>query len=210
MTLALTPRTLSDLVPIPAARTRQHARTVALVTGFALLTAALAQWKITLGFTPVPITGQTLGVLLAGASLGSVKGAASQALYWAMGLVGLPFYSGGDGGWKSGTGTTMGYLVGFIVAAALVGLLAERRQDRSFLSSIPAMLLGSMIIYVFGVTWLAHDLHVGVANSNPDVLGGETGLSLGMTPFLIGDALKVLVAGSLTPLAWRFASRRDG
>lgn len=205
MTLAVTPRTLSDLVPVPSARVAQHLRTVALVSGFALLTAALAQVQFSLGFTPVPITGQTLGVLLAGATLGAWKGAASQTLYWALGLTGLPFYAGGDGGWQSGTGTTLGYLVGFILAAALVGLLAERRHDRSFVSSAPAMLAGTALIYACGVAWLAHDLGIPVAVSDPAVLGGETGVSLGLTPFLIGDALKVLLAGAVMPVAWGVA-----
>ncbi len=207
MTIAVTPRTLSDLIPVPSTIVQRRVRTVALVTGFALLTAALAQWQLTLGFTPVPITGQTLGVLLAGATLGSWKGAASQALYWVMGLVGLPFYADGAGGWSEGTGATLGYLVGFIVAAGLVGLLAERHHDRSFVSSVPAMLAGTAIIYTFGAGWLAHDLGVPVAVSNPDVLGGETAMSLGVNPFLIGDALKLLVAGAVTPLAWRIAGR---
>jgi biotin transport system substrate-specific component len=176
-------------------------RTGALVLGFALLTAALAQFEIKLSFTPVPITGQTLGVLLAGGALGMRLGAASQGLYWVMGLIGLPFYSGGEGGWKAGTGATMGYLVGFIVAAALIGYLAERRHDRNLVSSVAAMALGSAIIYILGAGWLAHSLNIPIAT------GDANAIAYGVTPFLIGDAIKMLLAGALLPAAWSIANR---
>ncbi len=186
----------------PSIRNLAVARTVALVVGFALLTAALAQWEWKLGFTPVPITGQTLGVLLAGGALGWRSGAASQMLYWVFGLVGLPFYSGGDGGWSIGTGATMGYFVGFVVAAGVVGYLAERRQDRNLASAWSAMALGSVIIYVFGAGWLAHDLGLPVAT------GDVNALSLGVTPFLIGDIVKLTLAGALLPGAWALVNRK--
>jgi biotin transport system substrate-specific component len=185
----------------PTERSRAALRSVALVVGFALLTAALAQIEITLSFTPVPITGQTLGVLLAGGTLGWQLGASSQLLYWAFGLVGLPFYAGGDGGWKTGTGATMGYLVGFVVAAAVIGYLAERRQDRNLASSWSAMALGSIIIYTFGAVWLAHKLNVPVAT------GDTNALSLGVTPFLIGDLIKLILAGALLPAVWATVDR---
>jgi len=177
-------------------------RTATLVTGFALLTAALAQFEIHLGFTPVPITGQTLGVLLAGAALGWRSGALSQGLYWVLGLIGLPFYSGGDGGWKDGTGATMGYFVGFVVAAAAIGYMAERKQDRNLVSSIAAMAFGSVVIYAFGAAWLAHKLNVPVAT------GDVNAISLGVTPFLIGDAIKMLLAGAALPAAWALTDDR--
>lgn len=178
------------------------ARDAVLVAGAALLTAALAQFELHLGFTPVPITGQTLGVLLAGGALGARRGGASQLLYWALGLTGLPFYSGGQGGWSSGTGTTLGYFVGFVLAAALVGRLAERRQDRTLSTSLAAMALGSVVIYACGAAWLAHDLGIPVAT-------GETNaIALGVTPFLVGDLVKLLVAGALLPAAWQLVDRR--
>jgi biotin transport system substrate-specific component len=185
----------------PLVRHRAAVRAVALVVGFALLTAALAQFKLTLGFTPVPITGQTLGVLLAGGALGWRLGAASQLLYWVFGLVGLPFYAGGSGGWTNGTGATMGYLVGFVVAAGAIGYLAERRQDRNLASSWSAMALGSIIIYTFGAGWLAHKLNVPVAT------GDTNALTLGVTPFLIGDLIKLLLAGALLPATWAAIDR---
>jgi biotin transport system substrate-specific component len=185
----------------PTARNRAALRTVALVVGFALLTAVLAQIEIKLSFTPVPITGQTLGVLLAGGALGSRLGAASQLVYWMLGLVGLPFYAGGAGGWTNGTGATMGYLVGFVVAAGAIGYLAERKQDRNLASSWSAMALGSIIIYAFGAGWLAHELNIPIAT------GESNALSLGVTPFLVGDLIKLLLAGALLPAAWAAVDR---
>ena len=171
--------------------------TAASVVGFALLTAAAAQFEIRLPFTPVPITGQTFAVLLSGAALGSLAGGASQLLYVALGAVGLPFYAGGDSGWEVVSGTTGGYLVGFIVAAYVVGLLAERRQDRTLSGAIPAFLAGSVVIYLFGVPWLAHVLDV----------SWEEAVGFGLTPFVIGDLVKIVFAGVLLPTAWRLSGR---
>ena len=174
---------------------RSRAITVALVVGFALLTALAAQIRIPVPGSPVPITGQTFAVLLAGAALGSWAGAGSQALYWALGAVGLPFYSNASGGWEAATGATAGYLVGFIAAAWAVGALAERGQDRDVWSAIPAFLAGNAVIYLCGVTWL----YVSVA-SIPTMTAA---LEAGLTPFVIGDLLKIVLAGLLLPLAWR-------
>lgn len=190
------PRTLVDRLPISDSRVRSAVAIVA----FATLTAACAQWRMPLPWTPVPITGQTMAVLLAGASLGAWRGAASQVLYVAVGTLGMPIFQNAEGGWDVVTGTTGGYLVGFIVAAAVIGLLAERRQDRHFATSLSAMALGSAIIYVAGATWLAHELGVSAAEA----------VNLGVAPFLIGDAAKALIAGALLPTAWRLlGDRRD-
>jgi biotin transport system substrate-specific component len=172
--------------------------TAAVIAGFALLTAAAAQIEIPLWFTPVPITGQTFAVLLAGAALGWRAGAASQLLYVGLGAVGLPFYSGGDSGWEVVTGATGGYLLGFIVAAAFVGLLAERRQDREVLTAVPAFLAGTAVIYVIGVPWLA-------AVAGFDAI---TAIEKGLAPFVIGDLVKVALAGLALPAAWRLTGRR--
>lgn len=159
----------------------------------------MAQIEIPLWFTPVPITGQTFAVLLAGAALGWRAGAASQVLYFGLGAIGLPFYSGGDGGWEIATGATGGYLIGFIVAAGVVGYLAERKQDRSFVTAVPAFLTGSVIIYALGVGWLAYDLGIGM----------ERALELGMVPFVVGDIIKVVLAGAALPAAWRLIDRSN-
>ena len=174
-------------------RTVAAARAAALVVGGALLTAAAAQLTIHVPWTPVPITGQTFAVLLVAASLGMRLGVASQALYVVLGAVGLPFYAGAEGGWTAATGSTAGYLIGFVVAAAIVGRLAERRQDRSLLTALAAFALGSAVIYVCGAAWLAHSLDV----------SADKAIELGVTPFLLGDALKIALAGVGLPVAWR-------
>ncbi|NQV08161.1 biotin transporter BioY [bacterium] len=175
-----------------------RATTSALIVGFALLTAAAAQIQIPLWFTPVPITGQTFAVLLAGAALGWRAGAASQALYLGLGAIGLPFFAGGEGGWSVVTGATGGYLIGFVLAAALVGTLAERRHDRSVLTAIPTFLAGSALIYLAGVTVLAARLDVGAIEA----------MELGMVPFIMGDLIKIGLAGLALPAAWRLVGER--
>lgn len=172
---------------------------IAGVAGFALLTAGAAQIRIPLWFTPVPVTGQTLAVLLSGAALGSVAGGASQLLYLGLGAVGLPFFAGGESGWQVVTGATGGYLLGFVVAAVVIGHLAERRQDRAIVSAIPAFLTGSTIIYLCGVPWLARALDTSWHHA----------VELGVTPFLIGDLLKIALAGLLLPAAWRIVAARN-
>lgn len=174
-------------------------RTVVLVTGFALLTALAAQITVPLPWTPVPVTGQTFAVLLSGAVLGWKAGAGSQVLYVALGAVGLPFYADGASGWQVVVGATGGYLVGFVIAAALIGYLAERGQDRNLATSIPAMLAGTAIIYLLGVTWLAAELGVSATKA----------MELGLVPFVIGDAIKLAAAGALVPATWKVVSRKD-
>ncbi len=170
-----------------------------------MLTAVLAQVSIPLSFTPVPITGQTLAVLLSGAVMGPRLGSASQALYIALGAVGFRvFAERGSGITIDGAnGTelipTFGYLVGFVVASYLVGVMAKRGQDRNILSAIPAFLAGSAVIYVFGATFLSYSL--GVPFAAP--LDQPSALAFGIAPFVIGDVLKAGVAGLLLPTAWR-------
>lgn len=188
------PLTLGQRVHLTATQTR----TLLAVVGGALLTAAAAQVTFQLPWTPVPITGQTFAVLLTGTALGMRWGAASQALYVALGAIGLPFYADGDGGWEAATGATAGYLVGFVLAAAVLGRLAEQRQDRALLTSLPAMLAGTAVIYGCGATWLAHSIGVSAAEA----------VELGVAPFLIGDAVKLVAAGLLVPTAWRLLGDR--
>lgn len=178
---------------------RRAATTVALMVAFALATAALAQLRIPLPGTPIPVTGQTLGVLLAGAALGSRIGAGSMLLYVTLGAIGLPFFAGGEGGLTYATGSTFGYLAGFVVAAWLVGWFAEQRHDRSVRTAIPAFLIGSAVIYTLGVAWLWASVE-----SIP-TLGAA--LDAGFSPFVVGDLAKALLAGLTLPVAWMLTDR---
>jgi biotin transport system substrate-specific component len=185
---------LADLIAADRARVTRITWDIALVVGAAALVGLLAQISIKLSFTPVPITGQTLGVLLAGTSLGWRRGAAALTLYAAAGVAGVPWFAGGISGYPA---ASFGYIIGFIVAAAVCGYLAERGADRTILGSVPAMVAGEIMIYLFGVTWLAFDLHVGPAKA----------LDYGFTPFVIGDAIKAAIAAGLLPAAWWLAGR---
>ena len=164
-----------------------------LVLGGAALVALAAQIEIHLGFTPVPITLQTFAVLLVGAALGSVLGVAALGLYLLLGLVGAPVYAGGESGWEWVEGATGGYLVGFMLAAGVAGLLAERQWDRRLATAVTALLTGNVLIYAFGLPWLAH-----VAD-----LGWQETFEQGLYPFVVGDLAKLYLAGALLPAAWR-------
>lgn len=189
--ITTTPNVLADRL---AHRLDRVERAAVLVSGAVLLTTLAAQVKFVLPWTPVPVTGQTFAVLLTATVLGLRLGVLSQGIYVAIGALGAPVYADWEGGWHAATGATAGYLVGFVVAAAVVGHLAERHQDRSIATSIPAMLAGTAVIYLLGATWLAAHLDVSAARA----------VELGIAPFLIGDTLKLVAAGLLLPAAWRF------
>jgi biotin transport system substrate-specific component len=170
---------------------------VLLVCGGAGLIAASAQLSIKLPFTPVPITGQTFAVLLVGAGLGTLRGGAAALLYVLVGLV-APVYAPHTGyGWATVTGASGGYLVSYPFAAALTGWLAERRWDRRFSSSIGAMLTGNVVIYLFGLPWLAHVLHTNLEQTLQD----------GLYPFVPGDTFKLYLAAAALPAAWKLVGR---
>ncbi|MDH2429853.1 biotin transporter BioY [Sphaerisporangium sp. TRM90804] len=179
------PAVLSDLIP------KSLVRDAALVIGAAGLTGVAAQVSIPLPGTPVPFTLQTFAVLLAGAALGLPRAFLGMALYLALGQLGVPWFA------SSGGNATLGYVVGFVLAASVVGALASRGGDRTAPRTFATMLFGTLLIYAVGVPWLM------VA----------TGLSLpaafaaGVVPFLIGDAVKVLVATGLLPAAWKLTRR---
>ena len=194
---------------LPRPRTRGAAVIVeaVLVVACSLLVAGLAQLSIRLPFTPVPITGQTLGVLLVGTSLGWIRGGVSLGLYLAEIAVGLPFAAEGQAGLDRLALITPsgGYLWGFLVAAALMGWLANLGWDRRLRSSISVMLLGSVVIYVVGLTWLhASPTFAALLEHQPTL---EDTLRAGLYPFVIGDILKLLVAAALLPAAWRLVGR---
>jgi biotin transport system substrate-specific component len=165
---------------------------IVLVFAGAALTGLLAQWEIP--FSPVPMTGQTLGVLLAGASLGAVRGGLSMVLYVGAGLAGLPWFAGAASGYPA---ATFGYLLGFIVAAVVLGLIAQTGRDRHVAQAIWAMFLAEAIIYAFGVTWLKVDLHVTWALA----------VDYGFSPFIVGDLVKMLIAALMLPAAWHVIDR---
>lgn len=178
---------------LPGARVRD----AVLVLGSALLTAILAQVSIPVAGSPVPITGQTLAVVLTAAALGPVRGVAGQALYLTLGAVGLPFYSDASGGLEVVWGATGGYLIGFLPAAYLIGLAARQGQDRRVTRALPLFALGQLVIFAVGVPWLAV-----VADMSP-----AQALDAGFYPFLVGGAVKAVLAGLLLPAAWRVTRR---
>ncbi len=171
----------------------QKAREALLIVAGALWVALLAQVRIPLPFTPVPITGQTFAVLLVGAALGAGRGAAALMLYLTMGLGGLPVFAGGAAGFAHLTGPTGGYLIGFVLAAYVIGRMAERGLERTIRTSFLPFLVGTAIIYLAGVSWLA--LYIGL----------PAAVEKGLLPFLIGDALKLLLASIALPSAWKLA-----
>ncbi|MFC7877852.1 biotin transporter BioY [Isoptericola sp. NPDC057391] len=181
---------------------RSLATDVGLVIGGAALTALLAQ--VTVPLPLVPITGQTMAVLLVGATLGATRGAASMSLYALLGMIGLPVFSDASGGMSVVLGTTGGYIVGFVAAAALVGRLAERRWERTFLKGLVTFLAGTAVTFAVGLPWLA-------------VVAGldlQATIAHGLAPFVLPGILKAAVVAGLLPAAWkgaeRLAARREG
>ena len=181
-------RVLADVVG------RSRVADVALVVGAAALVGLLAQISIPLGFTPVPITGQTLGVLLAGSALGWRRAGLSMTLYVLAGLAGVPWFAHHASGYPS---ATFGYLLGFVVAATVLGALAERGRDRHVGRALVSMVLGEVLIFACGVTWLAHALHVSFSQA----------VALGLTPFVWGELIKAALAGVALPSSWRLVAR---
>jgi len=170
---------------------------IVLVLAGAALVTVLAQVAIPLW--PVPITGQTLAVLLVGSTLGWARGAISMALYAVLGLVGLPVYSDGSHGAGVLFGATGGYIIGFIVSAALVGWLAERQWDRKILKALVTFVAGSVVVFAIGLPWLAVVLHTDL----------PTTLQYGLYPFILGGIIKAIIAAALLPLAWFGANKLE-
>ncbi|MEO6197026.1 MAG: biotin transporter BioY [Dehalococcoidia bacterium] len=209
---AVFPRVSRDSLPAVLARD------FALMTGFALFTALCAQIAIQTPWSPVPITGQTFAVLVAGGSLGMWRGAGSMIIYTLMGMLIFsafaPSTSPVSGTWDlhfilpwSGTKDFIwdfpsgGYIVGFILAAALVGFLCERQWDRKPWAHL-AMFLGAVVLYIPGILWLAHDLDISLS----------TALDYGLYPFVVGDMAKLGLASLTLPVGWAIVKRfqQDG
>jgi biotin transport system substrate-specific component len=186
----VSPRTLADVVP------GGLVRSIALVVGGTLFVALSTLVSIPLPFTPVPLTLQTFAVLLVGAALGSKRGLVSVALYALVGIAGVPWFSQHHSGFSF---PSFGYIVGFIAAAWVAGLLAERGNDRHVVKTVGLMVLGNVVIYAFGIAGLMLSTGMPLA----------TAISKGLVPFLIGDAIKIALAAGLLPGTWKLVNSRD-
>jgi biotin transport system substrate-specific component len=184
---------LADLLPASSAA-RARLRDAALVVGGAALTGLAAQISVPVPGSPVPVTGQTFAALLVGTTLGARRGAASLGLYAVAGVAGLPWFADGSSGWSM---PSFGYILGMVLASAVVGALARRGGDRTVLRTAGVMVLGSAVVYAIGVPYLAHSAHLSAADA----------VRLGLRPYLLGDALKAALAVSLLPTAWRLLPR---
>ncbi|MFJ7626182.1 biotin transporter BioY [Streptomyces sp. NPDC097595] len=189
---ARTGAVLADL--LPAARHR-YAVDTALVLGGAALTGIAAQIAVPVPGSPVPVTGQTFAALLVGTALGARRGFLSLAVYALIGMAGMPWFANGTSG---PGGASFGYVLGMLLAATVVGGLARRGGDRSVLRTAGTMVLGSAIIYAVGVPYLA--LSTGMSAS--------AAIAAGLTPFLLGDALKAALAMGALPASWKLLGRR--
>jgi biotin transport system substrate-specific component len=183
------PAVLADVWTGRAEGARSLARQAILVLGGAAFVGLAAQVVIPLPFTPVPLTLQTFAVLLAGAALGPLRGIMAMSLYAVAGIAGVPWFAEGSSGFAM---PSFGYILGFIIAAGIVGRIAEHGATRSVWRTAGLMIVGNLVIYAVGVTWLKFAIDATWA----------TALQLGVAPFLIGDALKILLAAGLLPLTW--------
>ncbi len=188
-------RVLADLLPASTAA-RARLRDVATVVGGAALTGLAAQIAVPVHGSPVPVTGQTFAALLVGTTLGARRGMLSLLLYAVAGAVGVPWFAGGAHGVSA---ASFGYVIGMVLASAAVGALARRGADRGVWRTAGAMLVGEALIYAVGVPYLALAAHLSAGQA----------ISLGLTPYLIGDALKAALAMGLLPAAWKLVGRRE-
>ncbi|MDF9813278.1 biotin transporter BioY [Streptomyces sp. SPB162] len=185
---------LADLLPASSAA-RARVRDVALVLGGAALTGLAAQLSVPVPGSPVPVTGQTFAALLVGTALGARRGFAALALYAVAGVAGMPWFAEGSSGSSM---PSFGYILGMLLASAAVGALARRGADRTVLRTAGAMVVGSVIIYAVGVPYLALAAHLSLGKA----------VSLGLTPYLLGDALKAALAMGVLPAAWQLVNRK--
>ena len=167
-----------------------------LVLACSGLIALSAQAAVPLPFSPVPVSGQTLAVLLIASALGRRLGSAAVLTYLAEGAMGLPVFAGGISGPAALIGPSGGYLVGFLPAAWVCGALAERGWDRNVLGMVASMVAGEIVLFATGVFWLSRTV-------GPAAVWG-----MGLLPFLPGEVAKIVIAATALPLSWRVAERR--
>jgi biotin transport system substrate-specific component len=195
--------TIADfLVPIRISeRLYVRARHIALIVGGTVLISLCAQVYVLIPGNPVPFTGQTFGVMLSAGALGFRRGIAASVLYLAIGALGLPVFAQGKHGLDILLGVTGGYLVGFVLASAVVGRLAELGWDRNIFGGLGAMFIGSAAMYAIAVPWLALT-----------AFGGDLqlGIEKGLLPFLFWDTVKLALAAAAFPAAWWIVGRRPG
>jgi len=176
-----------------ASRNQSLVRNIGLVLGLTAFTALCAQISIPLPFTPVPLTLQTFAVLGGAAALGAQRAVLAQTLYVGLAWLGLPILAQHKGGSEIVFGATGGYLVGFIVASLVVGLISKQGATKNVYGTIAAFAAGTVTIYAFGVGWLAHATGMTISQA----------IAAGLTPFIVGDVIKAAVAGGLLPFVWK-------
>jgi biotin transport system substrate-specific component len=182
------PRVLADVV------TQTWVRNVALIVGGAAFVGISAQIAFYLPWNPaVPLTLQTFAVVLTGAALGSARGVLAMLLYAVAGVIGVPWFAEASSGYAA---PSFGYIIGFILAAFVVGKLAEHGASRTFLRSVGLMIIGNLTIYAVGATWLKYNLDL-------PWFGAQSAWAYGVKDFLVGDLIKIIIAASLLPLAWQ-------
>lgn len=197
-------RVLADVVARPSSRLRSLAVDTALVTAGAAVVAVLAQVSVPLW--PVPITGQTLGVIVVGAALGARRGAAALTVYLLVGLAGLPVFADFTGSIAAVTKPSFGFILGFIVAAAVAGWFAERAWDRRPVLAFLGFAAASAIPFLFGIPYMALILN-GVMGLDYSFWGL---LEVGLFPFIVGGVIKAAIAAAIIPAAWGLVHRLDG
>jgi len=171
----------------------------ALVVSGVLGLAVLAQIAVPVPGSPVPVTGQTLGVLILGTAYGSTLGVTTFAMYILVGIAGAPVFANSGHGWDRIAGATGGYLIGMLVATFILGQLARFRLDQNFLTALPSMLIGTITTFSFGLVWLQQ-------------YTGESWnwtIEKGLTPFIVGEVLKIAIAGTSLPAVWRVVNRKN-
>ena len=172
------------------------------IVGGTLFIAAMAQIAIPVPGSPIPVTGQTLAVYLIGTTYGARFGFATFATYLLAGVAGAPVFAASTGATSHGiarlTGATGGYLIGMLVATLVLGALADRKADQKFRTSFPALILGSAIVFAFGLTWLHSSLELTWAQT----------ISAGLTPFILGEVIKIAITATSLPLIWRKISQK--